>query len=231
MGSCPAWRSFGPLPRICVLGIRDMSNPFVLSGLLSAWLVGPLYGTVVIVTVIVQKLWRVRGNLVSRSLLLVTTLLISSCTAHAFTYLADLIDGMTSSFNSTNTSPIESANDYFQRATRAHVLACFFLYVLNSFCNNLFVVRCVYIHIFATCTEAREGMASLCDLGTQQTPCSIPCSISYDSHHSKCWCVFESDPILRDLRRQTSSQSSTQSAATTSPRAILTVSRTHPQQL
>ncbi|VDB89995.1 unnamed protein product [Peniophora sp. CBMAI 1063] len=98
--------------------------------------------------VIARKLWLLRARLTSTALLMVTALLILTCTAHAFLYLADLIDGITSTFTAgnPNSDPRVEANDFFQNATRTKILAAFFLYVFVSVCNNLFVTWRVYVY-------------------------------------------------------------------------------------
>ncbi|KZV73788.1 hypothetical protein PENSPDRAFT_749827 [Peniophora sp. CONT] len=114
----------------------------ITSGLLSAWLVGPIYGVnVAMVVFIILKLWPRRESRLFRIILLVTILLISSCTAHAFMYLDDLIRG----FGSDGSAHIGGVNGYFIDNSRFNVLVCLSLYVFNCFCNNLFIAWRVYV--------------------------------------------------------------------------------------
>ena len=118
-----------------------------------------------------------------RALWLFSTFLISSCLAHAFIYLADLLHGITSTFTIESADPSSSANVYFQNATRAKTLATFFLYVFNvsssmflfttpsngmqNFCNNLFVVRPADIGGIVASAEARSDLSCVRVLGAQ----------------------------------------------------------------
>ncbi|VDC05111.1 unnamed protein product [Peniophora sp. CBMAI 1063] len=122
-----------------------------LSALLSGWFIGPIYGAnVVISIIIVRKLWSRRmTDRVSQALMLITTLFLSTCTAHAFIYLDDLIFGFTSLHTGANSHALEQKEDpavhgYFASA-RFNFLACFFLYGFNAFFNNTFIVWRVYI--------------------------------------------------------------------------------------
>ncbi|KZV67410.1 hypothetical protein PENSPDRAFT_51482 [Peniophora sp. CONT] len=117
----------------------------VVSGLLSSWLVGPVYGiNAVMSAVIMRKLWPRRASRLFQALMLVTTLLLSSCSAHAFIYLDDIIQGFTLP-DEPNSTQAERVNEYFLRLDRPNIIACFFLYGFNGFCNNLFVSWRVYV--------------------------------------------------------------------------------------
>ena len=60
---------------------------------------------------------------------MITALLVLACTAHAFVYLADLLDGITSTFKVGNTNVSDNANEFFENATRTKILVAFFLYI------------------------------------------------------------------------------------------------------
>ncbi|VDC05112.1 unnamed protein product [Peniophora sp. CBMAI 1063] len=114
------------------------------SGLLTGWLVGPVYGAnFAMAVVIVRKLWPHRRHAISRSLMLIATLIIITCTVHAFISLDDLIVGFTLTQGVDTEGPAVIAN-YFL-SVRFNNTACISIYVINSSCNNLFVVWRVYM--------------------------------------------------------------------------------------
>ena len=68
-----------------------------------------------------------------RSLILITLLIVTSCTAHAFVYFSDLITGLTISHAVGDLildSPAIGLSNYFL-SVRANLFAAFFLYVFN----------------------------------------------------------------------------------------------------
>ncbi|KZV73995.1 hypothetical protein PENSPDRAFT_749679 [Peniophora sp. CONT] len=124
-----------------------MTNLFTLSGLLSGWLVGPLYGAnVVIAAVIVRKLWLRRTDVIPRALMATAIILTFTCTAQAFIHLADLVSGFTSPHEVHTSQDIQDTgpNKYFA-SVRFNITACLFVYAFNSFFNNSFIAWRVYV--------------------------------------------------------------------------------------
>ncbi|KZV68740.1 hypothetical protein PENSPDRAFT_753894 [Peniophora sp. CONT] len=117
------------------------------SGLLAGWLAGLFYGVnTVMVVIVARNLWPRRAHLISRSLLLITFLIFSSCTAHASIYLDDLIVGLTHSHEVVLSLilPEIGIAEYFL-SVRFNIIACYYLYVFNGICNKVFVIWRVYV--------------------------------------------------------------------------------------
>ncbi|VDC05113.1 unnamed protein product [Peniophora sp. CBMAI 1063] len=108
----------------------------------------PAGANFVIAAIILYRLWPSRSRTASRFLVLITIFIISSCTAHVFIYLDDLLVGFTSSQvanaldNGSNSTL--SVSEYFI-GFRFNILVGYFLRVFNGFCNKLFVTWRVYV--------------------------------------------------------------------------------------
>ena len=109
--------------------------------------------------------------------MLISCLLLGSCTAHAFLYLDDMISGFVPPQN-LGTSQVDQdvgALKYFS-TPRFNLLACFFLYVFNVRISSsnpaaMYLITC---RAFAT-------MLSLC---VRFSLCSLPCLMS--SRYGEC---------------------------------------------
>lgn len=87
-----------------------------------------------------------RGELTGiRSLILITFLILSSCTAHVFMYLDDLIVGLTSPHEVVLSPviPAIGASEYFLSA-RFNIAVCYYLYLFNVSAH--YCLQHIYAH-------------------------------------------------------------------------------------